>query len=161
MPKTLRSLSIGLSVLVASIAIGADKSSSTGAKKATPGPTAAAPTNSCKSCVERRPTLDPALFTDRRIYEPAVQPSYQAAREIPATIDRLHCFCECAESPQFHHKTLLTCFTDKHAAGCGICMREALMAAELKQKGASDDEIVLLVESAFKTDGHPPTHAHP
>ncbi len=40
-------------------------------------------------------------------------------------------------------------------------MREALMAAELKQKGASDDEIVLLVESAFKTDGHPPTHAHP
>ncbi len=158
---TLRLAPVSLSVLLAGLTLGADKTSSTGAKKATPAPPAAAATNGCKTCVERRPTLDPALFTDRRIYDPAVQPSYQVARQIPATVDRLHCFCECAESPQFHHKTLLTCFTDKHAAGCGICMREALMAAELKQKGASDDEIVLLVESAFKTDGHPPTHAHP
>ena len=77
---------------------------------------------------------------------------------MPATIDRLHCFCECAESPQFHHKTLLTCFTDNHAAGCGICMKEALLAADLKQKGASDDEIIQMVDSMFRTDGHPPTH---
>jgi hypothetical protein len=117
-----------------------------------------APGNGCATCVEKRAVLDPGLFTDTRIYESEVAPAYQVARRIPATIDRLHCFCECAENPQFHHKTLLTCFTDKHAAGCGICVREALTAAELKEKGASDDEIVVTVESLFKTDGHPPTH---
>ncbi|MGH9369332.1 MAG: PCYCGC motif-containing (lipo)protein, partial [Thermoanaerobaculia bacterium] len=145
----------------AALALGADKSfSNAPKKKATPAPAAAAApaTNSCKSCVERRPILDPALFADTRIYDLQVRPSYEAARKIPATIDRLHCFCECAESTQFRHKTLLTCFTDNHAAGCGICIREALLAWDLKGKDASDDEVVRMVESMFKTDGHPPTH---
>jgi len=129
------------------------------AKKPTPAPAATpVPSNSCATCVERRATLDPALFGDTRIYEARVRPAYEVARKIPRTLDRLHCFCECAESLQFRHKTLLTCFTDRHAAGCGICMQEALLASELKQKGASDDEVVPLVESMFKTEGHPPTH---
>jgi len=83
------------------------------------------------------------------------------AREIPATIDRLHCFCECAESAQFHHKTLLTCFTDAHAAGCGICVKEALLANDLKQKGAPDEEIATLVHGMFRTEGHPPVPTRP
>ena len=41
----------------------------------------------------------------------------------------------------------------------GSACKEALLASELKQKGASDDEIVSMVESMFRTDGHPPTHA--
>jgi hypothetical protein len=147
-------------VLAATLALAADKSSTASKKKATPSAAAAAApaANSCKTCVERRPVLDPALFSDTRIYEPQAKPSYEIARRIPATIDRLHCFCECAESQQFKHKTLLTCFTDNHAAACGICMRETLLAWDLKQKGASDDEVVRMVESMFKTDGHPPTH---
>jgi Protein of unknown function with PCYCGC motif len=151
---------LGLLALAASLTLGADKSSTTGAQKpkATPPPAATSATNSCKTCVERRPILAPSLFADTRIYDREARPGYEIAQQIPATIDRLHCFCECAESPHFRHKTLLTCFTDNHAAGCGICLREALMAAELKQKGASDEEVVMLVESAFKTDGHPPTH---
>ena len=78
-----------------------------------------------------------------------------------ATLDRLHCFCECKESPREHHKTLLTCYTSNHAAGCGICLKEALMAAELKEKGLPDDQIENTVESVFKTDGHKPTGGHP
>ena len=149
---------VSLAAFAAAVAFGADKSASSGARKATPPPAPTAPSNSCKTCVERRPILAPALFADTRIYDSLAQPGYVAAHRIPATIDRLHCFCECAESPHFHHKTLLTCFTDSHAAGCGICLREALMAEDLKKKGASDDEIVVTVESMFKTDGHPPTH---
>jgi hypothetical protein len=152
-----------LTALAASLALGADKSANDSKKKATPKPSApasAAESDACKSCVERRPVLDPALFSDTRIYDLQVKPAYAVARKIPATIDKLHCFCECAESPQFKHKTLLTCFTDNHAAGCGICIREALIASDMKQKGASDDEIVATVHSMFKTDGHPPTHAH-
>ncbi len=57
----------------------------------------------------------------------------------------------------FQHKTLLTCFTDLHAAGCGICLSEARLAAQLKEKGVSDAEIKATVESVHKTDGHPKT----
>jgi hypothetical protein len=122
----------------------------------TPKPRAtAAPTNSCASCTERRPTLDPARFA--RGSEPGVAEGYAAARRIPALLDKIHCFCECAESPMFHHKTLLTCFTDMHAAGCGICLSEANLAAQLKDKGMSDAEVKNTVESVHRTEGHRPT----
>jgi hypothetical protein len=123
------------------------------APKPTPRPTAA-PTNSCATCKERQATLDPAKFADA---EAGVKEGYEVARRYPATLDKIHCFCECAESPMFHHKTLLTCFTNTHAAGCGICLGEARLAAELKEKGLPDDEIKATVESVYRTDGHPPT----
>ena len=145
-----------LAAFAATLALGADKSTAAARRKPTPSP---GPTNSCKTCVERRPILDGAQFSDKTIYEPEAPAAYRTAGQIPATLDRLHCFCECAENPQLHHKTLLTCFTDRHAAGCGICVKEALLAKELKGKGASDDEVVTLVESMFRTEGHPATHA--
>ena len=114
------------------------------------------PTNGCTACKETRPTLDPKLFA--KGYDAEVKEGYEIARRIPATLDRLHCFCECAESPMFRHKTLLTCFVDRHAAGCGICLSEARLAWQLKEKGVSDEEIVVTVESVHKTDGHPSTH---
>jgi hypothetical protein len=119
----------------------------------TPRPTAP-PTNACVTCRERAATLDPAKFSNA---EAGVREAYEIARRYPATLDRIHCFCECAESPMFHHRTLLTCFTSTHAAGCGICMGEARLAAELKAKGLPDDEIKATVESVYRTDGHPPT----
>jgi len=127
-------------------------------KKAPPAPPAAS--NSCTACVERGPILPAKLFADPR-FDKEVVPAYEAARKYPATLDRLHCFCECQESMAHRHKTLLTCFTSNHAAGCGICLREALMAAELKEKGLPDDQIENTVESVFKTDGHKPTQGHP
>jgi hypothetical protein len=122
------------------------------AAKPTPKATAS---NSCTTCKERRPTLDPGRFA--RGSEPGVEEGYAIARKYPATLDKLHCFCECAESPMFRHKTLLTCFTDTHAAGCGICLSEARLAGQLKDKGLSDEEIKVTVESVHRTDGHPPT----
>ena len=122
------------------------------------GKRASDPTNACTTCKERRATLDPKQF--EKGWDPEVAPGYEIARKIPATLDKLHCFCECAESPTFKHKTLLTCFVDTHAAGCGICLSEARLAWQLKEKGASDEEIRITVESVHQTDGHPPTHAH-
>lgn len=139
-------------LLTAGIALGLV--AATPKPKSKPNPTAA-PSNSCASCVERRPVLDPARFA--RGYEPEVARGYAIARMYPATLDKLHCFCECAESPMFRHKTLLTCFTDLHAAGCGICLSEARLAAQLKEKGLSDAEIKNTVESVHRTDGHPAT----
>jgi len=125
-------------------------------KQSTPSPKPTAPpANSCAACVERRATLDPSLFA--RGFDPEVAAGYEIARAYPATLDRIHCFCECAENPRFHHRTLLTCFTDRHAAGCGICLSEARLAAQLKRKGLPDAEIKNTVESVHRTDGHPPT----
>jgi uncharacterized protein with PCYCGC motif len=111
--------------------------------------------NSCSSCLERGALLDPNQFS--KGYEPEVKLAYQAAQKYPDTIDRIHCFCECKESQRENHKTLLTCFTNLHAAGCGICQHEALMAAKMKSEGASDDDVEITVESLSKTEGHPPT----
>ena len=127
------------------------------AKKPAPKKALATAATACPGCSEKGQVLDPNLFADNR-FEPEVKPAYEAARQIPATLDRLHCFCECKESMTHRHKSLLTCFTSNHAAGCGICIREALLAKELKDKGIPDDQIENTVESIFKTDGHRPTH---
>jgi Protein of unknown function with PCYCGC motif len=111
--------------------------------------------NSCTSCLERNPLLNPARFNGWN--DADVKASYEAANKYPDTIDRIHCFCECKESPREQHKTLLTCFTTQHAAGCGICQHEAILAAKLKDQGASDDEVESTVERLHRTDGHPPT----
>ncbi|HEY2798821.1 MAG TPA: PCYCGC motif-containing (lipo)protein [Thermoanaerobaculia bacterium] len=120
--------------------------------KPQPKPTPAT-TNACAACKERRPTLPPEKFAK----EPDVAQGYAIALKYPATLDAIHCFCECAESPMYRHKTLLTCFTDLHAAGCGVCLSEARLAAQLKERGLSDAEIKTTVESVHRTDGHPAT----
>jgi hypothetical protein len=120
-----------------------------------PKPTAAASTtNSCASCKERRPILPAEKFAKS---EPEVAQGYAIANKYPETLDKIHCFCECAESPMFRHKTLLTCFTDLHAASCGLCLSEARLAAQLKERGLSDAEIKNTVESVHRTEGHPAT----
>ena len=127
------------------------------AKKPAPAKAPApAARSACPSCTEKGAVLDPNLFAGSQ-FEPEAKASYEVARKYPKTLDQLHCFCECQESMTHRHKTLLTCFTSNHAAGCGICMREALLARELKEKGVPDDQIESTVESVFKTDGHRPT----
>ena len=143
------SLCLGLSIPLAAFTSrpeGRKPGNRASKKDATPG---------CPACLEKGTVLDPAQFA--RGYEPDVARSYAAARKYPDLIDRLHCFCECKESLREHHKTLLTCFTSLHAAGCGICQHEAIQAAKLKDQGLSDDEVEITVETTHKTDRHPPT----
>jgi hypothetical protein len=60
---------------------------------------------------EKRTTLEPSLFKDER-----VKKAYQAAKEIPWVLDSIYCYCQCEESPAFRHRSLLSCYVDKHAA---------------------------------------------
>ena len=57
---------------------------------------------------ETRPTLDPALFVGK------ARLAHQIAREIPDVLDQLYCYCECDKHAG--HKSLLSCYTDGHAA---------------------------------------------
>ncbi len=57
---------------------------------------------------ETRPTLDPERFVGK------AKLAHEVARDIPDVLDQLYCYCECDK--QFGHKSLLSCYTDGHAA---------------------------------------------
>jgi hypothetical protein len=57
---------------------------------------------------ETRPTLDPVQFVGK------AAGAHQVAREIPDALDQLYCYCECDK--HLGHKSLLSCYTDGHAA---------------------------------------------
>jgi hypothetical protein len=56
---------------------------------------------------ELRPTLEPAPFTGK------ARRAYEVAQQMPALLDRLKCYCRC---DPYGHRTLLSCYTDNHAA---------------------------------------------
>jgi hypothetical protein len=57
---------------------------------------------------ETRPTLDPALFVGK------AATAHRVAREIPDVLDQLYCYCQCDKHQG--HPSLLSCYTDGHAA---------------------------------------------
>jgi hypothetical protein len=57
---------------------------------------------------EKRQTLSPALFTG------SVAAAYAVAKQVPALLDQLYCYCRCKEN--FGHKSLLSCYVDRHAS---------------------------------------------
>ncbi|OGL07168.1 MAG: hypothetical protein A3I03_06425 [Candidatus Rokubacteria bacterium RIFCSPLOWO2_02_FULL_68_19] len=79
------------------------------AQVATGGPAwSSSPAVAAAARRETRPTLDPALFVGK------ARLAHQIAREIPDTLDQLYCYCECDK--HMGHKSLLSCYTDGHAA---------------------------------------------
>ena len=81
--------------------IGTPAASTSSARAAPPTPPAVARR-------ETRPTLDPAKFVGKAAV------THQVARDIPEVLDQLYCYCECDKS--IGHKSLLSCYTDGHAA---------------------------------------------
>lgn len=71
-------------------------------------------------------TLSPEMFSGQ------AKAAYMIAREIPETLAQLPCYCHCDKS--IKHKSLHSCFTDDHAANCGICMNEAMAAYKYKKE---------------------------
>ena len=58
--------------------------------------------------LETRPTLDPAQFVGK------AAAAHRVAREFPDVLDRLYCYCGCDKHQG--HTSLLSCYTDGHAA---------------------------------------------
>ena len=59
---------------------------------------------------ETRPVLDPAMFTGQ------TRLAYATAKKYPDMLNEVFCYCYC-DQPPFKHKSLLSCFTDRHGAG--------------------------------------------
>lgn len=91
--------------------------------------------------IETRPVISSAFFTGR------VSEAYRIAAEIPKVIDSLFCYCYCKKNHQ--HKTLLTCYTNKHGSKCDICLGEVFYAYELYHQGKTLDEIIIAVDKKF------------
>jgi hypothetical protein len=77
--------------------------------------------------------LDPASFSDDQ-----QRHAYMAAREIPAVLNQLYCWCHCRESTIFHHRSPLECYESDHASQCSICMGEATLAYDMVKRGVTD-----------------------
>ncbi len=90
---------------------------------------------------ETKPTLSPALFVGQ------TEKAYQIAQEMPDLIDSLYCYCECDKHSG--HRSLLSCYTDNHAANCDICQDEALEAAKLMKQGVGMAEIRSRIDGKF------------
>jgi hypothetical protein len=88
--------------------------------------------------------LDPASFSDDQ-----QRHAYMAAREIPAVLNQLYCWCHCRESMIFHHRSLLECFESDHGSQCSTCMGEAMLAYKMVKGGIND---VRQIQSAI--DAH-------
>ncbi|MGB6554170.1 MAG: CYCXC family (seleno)protein [Candidatus Binataceae bacterium] len=80
-----------------------------------------------------RMTLDPQLF------QGDVKKAYQVARDDPALLAQMHCYCGCDRTEG--HKNLLDCFRDKHGSTCAICTGEAIEAEQLAGQGMPVEQI--------------------
>lgn len=72
------------------------------------------------------PTLPAAQFIGK------TREAYTVAKQIPATLAQLPCYCECDRG--FGHKSLQSCFVDNHASQCAVCVDEALLAYKLQRE---------------------------
>ena len=72
------------------------------------------------------PTLAPEQFIGK------TREAYKVARQIPATLAQLPCYCECDRG--YGHKSLHSCFEDEHASHCVVCVDEALLAYQLQTR---------------------------
>ncbi|HKI97095.1 MAG TPA: CYCXC family (seleno)protein [bacterium] len=92
---------------------------------------------------ERRPVMEPLLFT-----QASARHAYMAAMQHPEVMDQVWCYCGC-DGATLYHKSLLSCFTDYHGAGCDICQQEATTAGRLKDAGKSMEQIQDAIDARF------------
>jgi hypothetical protein len=79
-------------------------------------------------------TLDPKQFDDI-----LVQNAYTLASRAKRVLYQQPCYCHCDRSQG--HGSLLDCFAGKHAAECGVCIREGLYSYEQLRKGKTAAQI--------------------
>ena len=84
-------------------------------------------------------TLAPETFTDA-----TVQNAYALAAKIKKVLYQQPCYCYCDRHAG--HGSLLDCYTGKHAADCGVCLREGLYAYEQTKKGKTPAQIRASIE---------------
>ncbi len=90
---------------------------------------------------ETKPVLSPDRFVGK------TAAAYRVASKKPDLLDHMYCYCYCSNS--IGHKSLLSCFTDDHAANCGICQDQAFYADSLDKQGYDIAQVRQAVDKQF------------
>jgi hypothetical protein len=90
---------------------------------------------------ETKQVLSPARFSGK------TASAYKVAQENPELMDAMYCYCYCKKT--IGHKSLLSCFADKHASKCGICQDQAFYAKRMQDKGLDIGQVRKEVDKKF------------
>ena len=96
---------------------GSKKPSPRGASSEQPSQAGVPPYYAILNGVTVPKTLPPQQFSN-----PLAREGYEIAAKIPKVLTQMPCYCHC---DVMGHKSLLDCFTGKHAAYCNICLDSA------------------------------------
>lgn len=98
--------------------------------------------------------LPPYAYSSR-----VVLTGYRFAADHPEALVYLPCYCGCGQTNG--HENLRDCFVsaagafDPHAAGCNVCIDEALDAKRLSEQGRSRGEIRQAIDATYAGSGKP------
>jgi hypothetical protein len=90
---------------------------------------------------ETRPILSPVLFVGK------TAKAYNVAKKNRDLLDSMYCYCNCKKN--IGHKSLLSCFTDRHAVNCQICQDQAFYAADKHEQGYMIADVRMAVDKKF------------
>jgi len=65
-----------------------------------------------------------------------VRNGYRIARQIPAVLNKLYCWCGCENRGE--HRSNLQCFEDGMAEDCQVCLGTAEIAYDMTRRGVTD-----------------------
>lgn len=91
----------------------------------------------------------------------SVTQGYVASLEIESLFEQIPCYCGCGG---IGHMSLLHCFHNgygvfsQHAAGCNVCVDEALTLWNMHNDGASILEIRNTIDDYYTSRGYEPTN---
>lgn len=91
--------------------------------------------------------LNPNQFSDKD-----VRHAYLVATQIPATLNKLYCWCGCENRGV--HRSNLQCFEDQMAVTCAVCQGTAEIAWQMTKAGVKDaGKIQAAVDAKWAPNG--------
>ncbi len=84
---------------------------------------------------------------------------YRIAKSQPEVLAQMPCYCGCAKVNKHH--SLKECFIkpdgtyDDHAAGCDVCVKEALDVVKWQKEGKGLAEVRRLLDEKYQDYGQP------
>jgi hypothetical protein len=92
------------------------------------------------------------VLAPNQFHDKAVQHAYWVATQIPATLNKLYCWCGCENRGE--HRSNLQCFEDRMAVSCPICQGTAEIAYQMTRAGIQDTgEIQAAVDAKWAPKG--------
>lgn len=86
---------------------------------------------------------------------------YRIAVAYPEVLEFVPCYCGCKQDAE-RYQSLKDCFIDRktgeydeHAAGCAICLEEAIDIGQWKKEGLSTKEIRQRIDEQYAERGEP------